>query len=194
MDTVAILGVQVHCRMAGPVTYVPLRPLADAFGLSWKPQLTKLKRLHGNDLKSLPFPSRDGSHRRMVSMPVESVRSWLTGLNARKISATASARLASALQEEKERKLLRARQLLLEQRVLGFGEDFRHLPLCGAELKLLADADGNDFIVTFGYRWIKDVARDQLALRHFLEMHGLLDQSVEFGSRIADADDGAEPG
>ena len=81
--------------------YVAMKPICENIGLSWEPQLLRIKR--DNVLSStmivMIIVAKDGKNREMLCIPIKKLNGWLFGLNPNKVRADLKERLENYQEE-----------------------------------------------------------------------------------------------
>lgn len=81
--------------------YVAMKPICENIGLSWEPQLLRIKR--DNVLSStmivMIIVAEDGKKREMICLPIEYLNGWLFSINPNKVRADLKERLENYQEE-----------------------------------------------------------------------------------------------
>lgn len=83
------------------VHYVAMKPICENIGLTWEPQLARIKRddVLSSTMIVMIMVAKDGKNREMLCIPIKKLNGWLFGLNPNKVRADLKERLENYQEE-----------------------------------------------------------------------------------------------
>jgi hypothetical protein len=121
-----------------PQVYVPVKPLADALGLSWPGQYERLQRdaVLSQETRSIRVTRMQDQPRAMVCLPLDYVNGWLFGINAGRVKEEVRERL---VRYQRECYRVLATAFVRESRPTGSETTLMHIKEMGLAIAQMAE-------------------------------------------------------